>query len=181
MSDADLLEIAGYQHGFFTTAQAGAAGISRRALVGRERRGVIERIAYGLYRLRQFPPTPRDDLYALQTSVPTGTFSHETALELYELSDVLPQTIHMTVPAASGLKPRPGVTIHHSGIHPADRALRDDLWITGLARTLLDCARAGTDAEQLMAAMAAGHERGLLGVRDTARLAAAYPFRGRTT
>ena len=180
MSDGGLLETAGYQHGYFTTGQAAAAGISRRALVGREGRGVIERIAYGLYRLRQFPVTPRDDFYALQTRVPAGTFSHDTALELLDVSDVLPRTIHLTVPTASGLKPRPGITIHRSDIEASDRILRDDLWITGLARTLLDCARAGTDAEQLLTAMAAGRERGLLGPRDQERLAAVYPFRGRT-
>ena len=35
MSDSQLLELAGQLHGYFTTAQAEAARISRRALVGR--------------------------------------------------------------------------------------------------------------------------------------------------
>ena len=179
MSDSELLELAGHQHGYFTTAQAGAAGISRRALAGRLLKGLIERDSHGVYRLRQYPPTPRDEFYALQASVPRATFSHDIALEFYGLSDVLPATIHVTVPPSSGLKPRPGVTIHRSKIAPRDRVLRDDIWLTSLPRTLLDCARLGTDSEQLLAALEAGRERGLLGRDDLARLTNTYPFAGK--
>jgi predicted transcriptional regulator of viral defense system len=179
MGDTELLELAGQQHGYFTTAQAGAAGISRRALSGRLLKGLIERDSHGVYRLRQYPPTPRDEFYALQASVPGATFSHDTALELYGLSDVLPTTIHVTVPPSSGLKPRPGITIHRSKLDPHDRVLRDDLWLTSLPRTLLDCARLGTDAEQLLGALETGRERGLLGRDALARLTNTYPFAGR--
>ena len=177
MSDADLLELAGQQHGFFTTTQAKIAGVSRRALVGRHRNGLIARESHGVYRLAQFPPTPRDELYALQVSVSGATFSHDTALEIYGLSDVLSTTIHLTIQPASGIKPRRGVTIHRSNLDPLDRILRDDIWLTSLQRTLLDCARFGTDAEQLIAAFQAGRERGLLGEDSTARLSSTYPFR----
>src|SRR5689334_19936502 len=130
MSERELLELAGQQHGFFTTAQASAAGISRRALVGRLHRGLVERERHGVYRLPQYPPTPRDELYAIQAAAPSATFSHDTALEIYGLSDVLPRTIHLTMAPTSGLKPRPGITIHRSRIAPGDRVLRDDLWLT---------------------------------------------------
>jgi hypothetical protein len=85
----------------------------------------------------------------------------------------------VTVPPSSGLKPRPGVTIHRSKIAPLDRVLRDDLWLTSLPRTLLDCARLGTDPEQLLAALEAGRERGLLGPDALARLTNTYPFAGK--
>jgi predicted transcriptional regulator of viral defense system len=179
MSDRELLELAGLQHGYFTTAQAGAAGISRRALAGRLLKGSIERNAHGVYRLRQYPPTSRDEFYALQAGAPGATFSHETALEFYGLSDVLPNTIHVIVPPSSGLKPRPGITIHRSKLNRRDRVLRDDLWLTSLPRTLLDCARYGTDAEQLLAALDAARERGLLSGDALARLTNTYPFAGR--
>lgn len=176
MSDVDLLELAGQQHGYFTTTQAKVAGVSRRALAGRHRKGLIARESHGVYRLVQYPPTPRDELYTLQVSVRGATFSHNTALEIYGLSDVLSTTIHLTIPPSSGLKPRQGVTIHRSNLHPLDRVLRDDIWLTSLPRTLLDCARLGTDAEQLIAALQAGRERGLLGEDALARLSSTYPF-----
>lgn len=178
MSEIDLLELAGQQHGYFTTAQAEVAGVSRRALVGRQRKGLLDRTFFGTYRLRQYMSGPRDEFYALQTSAPEATFSHETALEFYELSDVLPTTIHVTMAPSSGLKPRRGVTIHRSRIEPNDRVLRDDLWLTSLPRTLLDCARLGTDSEQLLVALETGRERGLLGRDDLERLWHTFPFMG---
>ena len=176
MSEPDLLTLAGSQHGYFTTAQAGTAGISRRALLGRHRKGLLERVAFGLYRLPQFPAGPLDELYALQAIAPTATFSHETALQLYGLSDVLPKTIHVTVAPESGLKPRASVRIHRSRMGPDDRILRDDLWLTSLRRTLADCARIGTDAEQLLAALAEGRDRGMLTPDDLLNLGRVYPF-----
>ena len=176
MSEPDLLSIAGRQHGYFTTAQAEAAGISRRALVGRERKGLLQRAAFGLYRLPQFPTDPLDELYALQAIAPGATFSHETALQLYALADILPRTIHMTVRPEAGLKPRPGITIHRSRIAPEDRILRDDLWLTSPRRTLADCARLGVDPDQLLAALAEARDRGLLAVDDRHDLARLYPY-----
>ena len=83
------------------------------------------------------------------------------------------------MPPSSGLNPRRGITIHRSKLDPRDRVLRDDLWLTSLSRTLLDCARLGTDAEQLLAALEAGRERGLLGRDALVRLANTYPYAGR--
>lgn len=177
MSDQDLLTIAASQHGFFTTGEAGLAGISRRALVGRVQRGLIERVAHGVYRLRQYPATPRDDLYALQVAAPDATFSHETALELYEISDVVARTIHVTVPPTSGMKRRSGVTIHRSRLGQADRTLRDGLWVTSLARTLLEGLRTGVDTDQLLEAFGIGVERAMLSPGDLARLSLREPFR----
>ena len=179
MREPDLLEVAGYQHGYFTAAQAVAAGVSHRALTGRVHRGIIERVARGVYRMAHYPVTSRDDLYILQVLAPGSLVSHETALEVYALSDVLPRTIHITVPVASGMKPRPGVTIHRSDVPSADRTIRDDLRVTGLTRTLLDCARTGSAPEQLLMAVREGRARGMLRPADIARLRAVYPFRGR--
>ncbi len=64
-----------------------------------------------------------------------------------------------------------------------DRDLVDavvaDVWLTSLPRTLLDCARLGTDSEQLLAALEVGRERGLPGRDDLARLTNTYPFAGK--
>lgn len=179
MSEVQLLQEAGLQHGYFTTAQAETLGVTRRALIGWLQRGLVERSSHGVYRLTHYLESPLDQLYALQAAAPMATFSHETALELYGLSDVLPRTIHMTVPPESGLKPRRGVTVHRSRIESPDRVLREDLWMTSLARTLLDCARSGSDADQLLAAAQAGRARGMLGPRELHRLSKTYPFAGR--
>ncbi len=176
MDESNLLQLAAAQHGYFSTAQAAAAGISRRALVDRVRRGVIERAAHGVYRLAGTPASHLDSFYAFSVEAPSATFSHDTALELYGVSDVLPRTIHVTVPPGSGLKPRPGYTIHRSVIAPSERVLRDGVWVTSLARTLADCAKSGTDPEQLVAALSEGRERAMLTADDITRLRRLYPF-----
>ena len=176
MAESDLLHLAAAQHGYFSTVQAAAAGISRRALVDRVRRGVIERVAHGVYRLAGTPASHLDSFYAFSVEAPSATFSHDTALELYGVSDVLPRTVHVTVPPGSGLKPRPGLTIHRSAIAPSERMLRDGVWVTSFARTLADCAKIGTDPDQLIAALAEGRERAMLTADDFVRLRRLYPF-----
>src|SRR3990170_931314 len=129
MSWDDLLAAAASQHGYFTTEQAAEHGISRRALTWRAQRGSAERIAHGLYRLPHWPIGPDDELYALQARAPFGTFSHDTALSLLGLSDIIPAVIHFTIPEASRLRSRPGIRLHRSRRQAGtDRILRDGLW-----------------------------------------------------
>ena len=58
----------------------------------------------GIYRLALFPTADRPDLvlWALwsrnRNEEVEGVYSHQTALSLYDLSDVNPSKLHMTVP-----------------------------------------------------------------------------------
>jgi predicted transcriptional regulator of viral defense system len=177
MSWEDLLAIAGAQHGYFTTAQAAEHGISRRALAWRAQRGTAQRIAHGLYRLPHWPLGADDELYALQAGAPFGTFSHDTALTLLGLTDIIPSTIHLTIPETSRLRSRPGVTLHRSR-HGAttDRMLRDGLWFSTARRALLDAARDGADPDQLVSAAREARDRALLAPDDLAELRHHAPF-----
>lgn len=55
---ARIHELAEQQHGYFTTAQATAAGIRRSALTLMARRGILERVSQGLYRIASYPVSP---------------------------------------------------------------------------------------------------------------------------
>lgn len=179
MSWEDLLATAGAQRGHFTTAQAADHGISRRALTWRAEHGSAERIEYGLYRLPHWPIDPNDDFYALRARAPFGTFSHETALSLLGLSDIIPAVIHFTIPETSRLRSRPGVTLHRSR-HGAmsDRALRDGLWVSTARRALLDAAREGADPDQLVSAARDARNRAMLTPHDLEDLRRHPPFAG---
>jgi predicted transcriptional regulator of viral defense system len=179
MSWEDLLGTAAAQHGYFTTEQAAEHGISRRALTWRVQNGSAERIAHGLYRLPHWPPAPSDELYALQAVAPFGTFSHDTALTLLGLTDIIPSTIHFTIPETSRRRSRSGVTLHRSR-HGAttDRTLRDGLWISTARRALLDAARGGADPDQLVSAARDARERAMLTPADLAELRRQAPFAG---
>jgi predicted transcriptional regulator of viral defense system len=95
-----LADVAADQYGFVSQHDARELGIQPMTLVRMSEQGTLERRGHGLYRLRYFPVSPLDS-YMEATLWPRGTrgvLSHETALQLYELSDVNPSKIHFTVP-----------------------------------------------------------------------------------
>ena len=96
-----LFEIAAAQDGLFTTQQAAAAGYSPQLLSHHLRAGRIVRVRRGIYRLVHFLAPDHEDLTTIWLwSEQAGVFSHQTALALHGLSDVLPSRMHLTVPAA---------------------------------------------------------------------------------
>src|SRR4051812_35498791 len=96
-----LYEIAAGQEGHFTTEQAAESGYSTALLVKHVKSGRFLHIRRGVYRLAHFPAGANEDLVVLWLwSEQQGVFSHQTALSLYELSDVLPLQVHLTLPAS---------------------------------------------------------------------------------
>jgi hypothetical protein len=102
--------IAEDQMGYVTAAQAAAAGVIPQTLVMMAKRGTLQRVSRGVYRLARFPAHPLAQ-YMQATLWPSGrvgkgddgvrgVLSHETALALHGLSDVAPPKVHITVPAA---------------------------------------------------------------------------------
>ena len=107
-----LYEIAEQQAGYFTAAQAQAAGFSQPLLSYYAKTGRFDRIRRGIYRLVQFPGSPYEDLFVawLRTG-PDSVISHEGALAVYELSDVLPGEVHVIVPRTASRR-RKGIRLH---------------------------------------------------------------------
>lgn len=85
-----LYGIAEPQAGYFTTAQAEAAGVDRPRLSRYTASGRLQRVRRGLYRLTHFPHSRFEDLFIawLETG-PNSVISHDSALALYEISDAL--------------------------------------------------------------------------------------------
>ena len=94
-----LREIALDHHGFVTAAQAVAEGIPKTELPRLAARQRVERVTQGVYRIPQVPATPYDNwaLAVLWTGAPEACLSHETALSAWDVSDVNPDRIHLTV------------------------------------------------------------------------------------
>lgn len=91
--------------------------------------------------------------------------SHQTALSLHGLSDVLPAQIHLTLPAAwrkRRFRVPPGVVLHHADIAPEDRAWFSAVPITNLCRTLNECACEGLSPDLLRQAAQQALRRGLV-------------------
>jgi predicted transcriptional regulator of viral defense system len=93
-------ELAVEQHGYVTTRDARELGVEPQRLHLMVGRGVLNRVARGLFR---FPDVPAGalDQYAEGTLWPLecrGVLSHATALDLHALCDVNPSRIDITVP-----------------------------------------------------------------------------------
>ena len=173
MGEPELFKSAGERRGYFTTAEAEEHGLSRRALVHRAHRGELEHVGYGLWRLAAWPARPDDDLYAIQARAPFGMFSHDTALSILGLGDLVPSSIHLTIPESSRLGRRAGLRLHRSrSAAMSDRHLRDGLWVSTPVRALLDTAGAGGDPDQVRSAAREARGRSLLSSADIARLRA---------
>ena len=94
-----LVEIAAYQHGFFTSAQAVESGIARANVRQMAARGTLEKRFNGLYRIPSFPYSENSDhAEAALWANGKGVIIDESALELWNLSDVNPKTIHIGIP-----------------------------------------------------------------------------------
>src|SRR5437016_389782 len=86
-----LYRIAERQAGYFTAAQAAQAGFSWERLSYYVARGRFLRVAKGIYRLVQFPASPFEDLFrAWLRCGPKSVISHDSALAVYGLSDIIP-------------------------------------------------------------------------------------------
>jgi predicted transcriptional regulator of viral defense system len=161
-----LFAVATGQRGYFTAAQARACGFAWDALTYHTRHGRFLRIRRALYRLRDYPSSPREDVVAAWLAVgkDVAVVSHESALDLLGLSDVIPGAIHLTVPRTRRHLPAlPGVAIHTTArpLRADDVAIRDGIRLTAAARTILDAADAGTAPEQVALAVRQAIARGL--------------------
>jgi len=91
--------------------------------------------------------------------------SHQTALSLHELSDVLPSQIHLTLPLAwrkRRFRVPTDVVLHHADIPPQDRTWVDAVPTTNARRTLNDCADSALTPELLRQAAQQALQRGLV-------------------
>ena len=161
-----LYETALAQEGHFTTQQALDAGYSSQLLVKYLNSGKIIRVRRTVYRLKHFPPGQQEDLVALWLwSDRAGVFSHETALMLHELSDVLPARAHLTVPAKwrrRRLRVPDGVVLHYADVPKRDRAWVGAVPVTSPARTLADCAADYVSPDFLSSAISQALARGMV-------------------
>src|SRR5579863_8437839 len=114
--DVRGLELDAYSHaGYFTVAQARAHNVSTELLRHHVRQRRFERIRRGLYRIRGFPRGPHDDIREkwMAVGADVAVVCNESALAILELSDQIPDVVHLLVPRRNrGLRKPDGVVIH---------------------------------------------------------------------
>jgi predicted transcriptional regulator of viral defense system len=169
-----LFQIAAGQEGHFTTGQAAEAGYSPQLITHHLRAGKIIRVRRGIYRLVHFPAGEHEELVAAWLwSEHQGVFSHNTALALHELSDVLPTRVHMTLPPAwrrRRFRVPTGVALHHADLTEFERSWVGVVPVTSPLRTLFDCAAEHLSPELLRQAVDQAVARGLVAKSDLVAL-----------
>lgn len=159
-----LLELANSQAGYFTTAQARGLGFSPELLIHHRKRGRLEQARRGVYRVRHLPAQDDEQLVELWLwSKRVGVFSHGTALALYDLSDILPSQVEMTVPEAwrrRRLRVPELLRLHYADLNPAERQWVGFVPVTSPLRSLRDCMEASLQADMINQAVEQGVSQG---------------------
>ena len=161
-----LFNLASQQAGYFTAEQAMANGFSWQLLSHHAQQGTFIRVRRGLYRLARFPSSPHEEIVAawLGFGSKKAVVSHESALQLFDLADIMPTTIHLTAPRSHrSRKAPPGVTVH-TVLRPPRRdgvVVRDGVRVSTPAHAVADAAAYGTAPEQIDRAAREALRRGL--------------------
>ena len=166
-----LYEIAEGQQGFFTTKQAKAAGFAENTHPYHVHAGNWIREHRGIYRLASFPRGERPDLmlWSLWSrnrgEAAQGVYSHQTALSLHDLSDVMPAKLHMTVP--NGFRRNSEIprvlVLHLADLPQSEIGAANGVRVTKPMRTILDLLADGeVPPSTLQQAVREGLRRGLI-------------------
>ena len=166
-----LFDFAEQQQGLFTTKQAKAAGFAENTHPYHVQAGNWVRERRGIYRLALYPAADRPDLvlWALwsrnRDEEVEGVYSHQTALSLYDLSDLNPANLHMTVPSDFRRNSEiPGILVlHYADLPKSDVQAASGFKFTRPLRTILDLIETGTvERNFIRQALRQAVERGLI-------------------
>jgi len=170
-----LFALAERQQGFFTSKQAVECGVPRPNFHRKLRSGEWIKELRGIYRLAHYPVTDRPELvlWALwsrdKQDRPQGIWSHDTALDIHELSDTMPSKMHMTVPP--NFRKRSEIPKHlrlHFGVvEERDTETWFGYQVTTPLRTIIDVIEEGALSPDLIEqAIRDGIRKGILTLDD---------------
>ena len=169
-----LWEVAEAQHGFVSAQQASKRGVGAGALQMLVHRGTLKRVAHGVYRFPRFPVSQYDPymLAVLWTRAGEACLSHETALDAYEICDVNPNVVHVTVAKRRRLRRAGGETyvIHYEDLGPDQIGWWQEIPTVTPATAITQCIAYGTPTYLLRQALERGHAQGYLTVIELDQL-----------
>jgi hypothetical protein len=140
-----VLAVAEGQHSLVTLADMRKCGADRTWVLRYHKEGFIDRLGPSLYGVagvrRSFSARA---LAAVLSARGPALVSHRSAAHLHGFENVLePASVEITVPRHRRPRPRAGLKVHESLAYDlAEPTVRDGIPVTGVARTILDCAPA---------------------------------------
>lgn len=170
----ELAELAADQFGLVTLADAKDVGYDPNTLAKLAKRGQLERVSRGVYRV---PFLAGGEMAAYMAAAlwpqgARGVLTRETALDLWDVSDVNPTKLHITVPKDH----RPqraipnGYAIHREDLDPTEVSAIAGVPVVKLARAIRQAAAEHIGRDLLEQAARHGRERGLLSAAEHEQL-----------
>ena len=172
-----LRGVASEHEGLFTAREAEEAGVARVLVVQLAHRGRLERVAQGLYRFPNWPTTALQQFHEAvlwphaHRELEYALLSHDSALELYNLTQLNPGAIHVTLPPKTRIsrKQPAWLRLHFADVTENDRAWEQGVPVVSIPRALEDIGPIhGTDV--VHRAVSEARERRLLREDELQRL-----------
>ena len=171
-----LFTVAENQQGYFTSAEAKTLGYDYPLQFFHVKQGNWIRVGHGIYRLKKFPAARFEELIRWWLwSRKKAVISHHTAAALFDLGDLLPAKIHLTVPLNFRKIPVERVVLHKATLSEFEVEMRDGFPVTKPLRTILDLARSHMDEERLEAVARDAIRNGVVSRREILDALATMP------
>jgi len=159
-----LREVALDQHGYVTYRQALDEGVTAQALSMLVKRGRLERVAHGVYRVPQVPASAYDQFMkaVLWAGAEEACLSHDTALDAYGVSDINPAAVHLAVNKGRRMarKGGAGYIVHFENIPSSDRTWWEEIPIVSLPLAIEQCIKTGVPSYLIRQAIERGAQKG---------------------
>ena len=172
----ELWDVAVDQYGYVTKRDADDLDLDRHTVEKLAGRGLLERVAHGVYRFPELPTTEYDSymLAVLWTGIPNACLSHDTALVGYDVCDINPDRIHLTVPKARRIRRRGGdrYVVHYDDLTADQLGWWHRIRTVTLPTAIAQCISSGVPTYLLRQALTAGRDRGLLTAGEAKTLTA---------
>lgn len=180
----DLFFVAESQQGYFTSLQAEQCGYSPTNFHRYLDSGTWLKEMRGIYHLSRYPMTERPELvlWSLwsrnKRGKVRGVWSHETALDIYGLSDVMPFKLHLTVPKKFRKRDIPKILVlHFADLKDHDIQSQQGYLVTTPLRTLIDIAEKEELSRDLIhQSVDQALQRGLVTRREIVQANSKYPI-----
>ena len=185
----DLAELlrAGHLGAFFRPGQAADAGLTRQQLRTLVRRGAVERVGRGLYRVAGAEPTENYSIAMACARVPNSVVCLLSALGVHQIGTQLPRAVWLAIRHKARMPQLAGVTlrvVRFSGAAWTYGVTKTEFEgvparITSPARTIVDCFRYERliGPEAAMEALLDGLRRRVVNVGELDRAERVLPSR----
>ena len=159
----DLRWIAFDHHGVITTARAAEAGVPAVELRKLARRGALDHVGYGAYRMAEVPPTPMTQYAEAVALVGEGAVvADESVLAIHDLGLVNPRAVRVATPHRVRARLPTAVELVHRSLPPADVTDVEGVPTMTVAAALRAC-QGRVMPERLLQAVGDAMDRRLVG------------------